>query len=176
MYYSVIGMIAIVIHLIMNHEFFKIDKNRDVVNRAFKNYALASLMYFISDAFWGIFNTLKLSTLLYVDTIIYYISMALTIAFLCDYVTKYLQLSSGFGKFIRRFGQIFAGLEIVLLVINHFVHIFFWIYPDGIYREQRIHYLQHYSGSHCRTEKKDCKVSFSHLIHGTDHDNTCLDS
>jgi len=36
MYYSAIGMIAIVLLLIMNHEVFKIDKNRDEVKKAFR--------------------------------------------------------------------------------------------------------------------------------------------
>ena len=144
MYYTVIGLIAIVIHLIMNHEFMKIDKNRSEVNRAFKRFALASLMYFIADALWGVFDYIKMPKLLYVDTIIYYISMALTIAYLCDYVTKYLNLRSGFGKFINVFGQTFASLEIVLLVINHFVHIFFWIQPDGTYQAFIYRYIALY--------------------------------
>lgn len=144
MYYSVIGMIAIVLHLIMNHEFIKIDKNRDEVNISFKYFVLASLLYFVTDALWGILDYIKMPSLLYVDTVIYYISMALTIAFLCNYVTQYLQLNSGFGKFIRIFGQIFAILEIVLLIVNHFVHIFFWIHPDGTYQAYIYRYIALY--------------------------------
>jgi len=144
MYYSVIGMIAIVIHIIMNHEYIKPDKNRDEVNKAFKKFTLASLMYFATDALWGILNSLVLPTFLYVDTIFYYISMAMTIGFLCDYVTKYLHLNSGFGKFIRIFGQIFAALVIVLLIINHFIHIFFWILPDGTYQAYAYRYIAFY--------------------------------
>ena len=124
MYYSVIGMIAIVLHLIMNHEFIKIDKNRNELNKAFKKFVLASLMYFITDVLWGILDSLKIPTLLYVDTVVYYISMAFTIAFLCNYVTQYLHLHSGFGKFIRIFGQVFAALEIVLLIIIMFIFSF----------------------------------------------------
>ena len=144
MYYSVIGMIAIVLHLIMNHEFIKIDRNRDEVNKAFRRFVFASLMYFVTDVLWGILDSLKLPSLLYVDTVVYYISMALTIAFLCDYVTQYLHLNSGFGKFIRIFGQVFAALEFVLLIINHFVHIFFWIYPDGTYQAFAYRYIALY--------------------------------
>ena len=144
MYYSVIGMIAIVLHLIMNHEFIKIDEKRDEINKAFKKFVLASLMYFITDVLWGIFDSLKMPTLLYVDTFVYYISMAMTIAYLCNYVTQYLNLNSGFGKFIRIFGQVFAVLEIVLLVVNHFVHIFFWIYPDGTYQAYAYRYIALY--------------------------------
>jgi len=144
MYYSVIGIMAIVLHLIMNHEFVKTGKNKDEVNRAFRKFELASLMYFITDSLWGIFYSLKLPTSLYINTFIYYISMALTIAYLCDYVTHYLHLNSGFGKFINIFGRTFAILEIVLLVINHFVHIFFWIQPDGTYQAYIYRYIALY--------------------------------
>ena len=144
MYYSVIGMIAIVLHLIMNHKYIKIDKNRDGIDKAFRKFVLASLLYFITDVLWGVFDSLKAPTLLYVDTFVYYISMALTIAYLCYYVTEYLHLSSGFGKFIRIFGQVFAVLEIILLIVNHFIHIFFWIYPDGTYQAYVYRYIALY--------------------------------
>lgn len=144
MYYSAIGMIAIVLHVIMNHEFIKFEKNRNEIDRAFKKFVFASLLYFTTDALWGIFNSLKIPALLYVDTFVYYVSMALTIAYLCNYVTKYLHLRSGFGKFIRVFGQVFAILEIVLLVVNNFVHIFFWINPDGTYQAYVYRYIALY--------------------------------
>ncbi len=144
MYYTVIGLIAIVMHLIMNHEFIKFDKNRNDVKIAYKRYVLASLLYFITDALWGVFNSLKMSGMLYLDTFVYYIAMALTIASLCQYVTLYLHLQSGFGRFIRIFGKTFGVLEIILLVINHFVHIFFWIYPDGTYRAFIYRYIALY--------------------------------
>ncbi len=144
MYYSVIGMIAIVLHIIMNHEFIKPDKNRDEVNKAFSKFVLVSLLYFVTDALWGILDTLNMPTLLYIDTIVYYISMALTIAYLCNYVTQYLNLKSAFGKFILIFGQVFATLEIVLLIINHFVHIFFWITPEGDYQAYVYRYIALY--------------------------------
>ena len=67
MYYSVIGMIAIVLHLIMNHEFLKIDKNRDEIDKAFRKFVLASLMYFVTDVLWGILDSLKVPKLLYVE-------------------------------------------------------------------------------------------------------------
>lgn len=144
MYYSVIGIIAIILHLIMNHDFIVVDKKHNDISRTFRNFVLASLLYFISDALWGIFDLMKMTPLLYLDTIIYYISMALTIAYLCHYVTLYLHLDSGLGKFIRVFGQAFATLEVVLLIVNHFNHIFFWIHPDGTYEAFAYRYIALY--------------------------------
>ncbi len=144
MYYSVIGMIAIVIHVILNHDYIKLDFKRDETNFSFAKFVYASLLYFVTDSLWGIINEFKLPTVLYVDTIVYYVSMALTIAFLCNYVTQYLHLNSGFGRFIRIFGRAFAVLEIVFLIVNHFVHIFFWIKPDGTYQAYTYRYIALY--------------------------------
>jgi len=144
MYYSVIGMIAIVLHLIMNHECFKRNEKDDQVKKGFRKFVFASLVYFITDTLWGILDILKSPKLLYVDTFIYYVAMALTIAYLCFYVTEYLHLNSGFGRFIRVFGYSFAILELILLVVNHFVHIFFWINPDGTYQAFIYRYIALY--------------------------------
>lgn len=54
MYYTVIGLIAIVLHLIMNHECIKIRVSTDQVKRAHEQFVLASLMYFITDVLSGV--------------------------------------------------------------------------------------------------------------------------
>lgn len=69
-YYSAIGCIAILIHLIV------------------------VLGYYIADALWGIVGNIGIS-LLYADTILYFV------------------------------GMLFCVTEIILLFVNHFVHIFF---------------------------------------------------
>ena len=91
-----------------------------------------------------ILNNLKLAALLYADTVIYYIAMALTVVFLCNYVIKYLELQSTFGKFIKTFGYVFATAEFVLLLINHFIPIFFRVYSDATYQAFVYRYLALY--------------------------------
>lgn len=58
MYYSAIGLIAIVLHVILNHNFIKWDRNRDEAGKAYERFLLASLLYFVTDALWGILNSL----------------------------------------------------------------------------------------------------------------------
>jgi len=145
MYYSAIGLIAIMIHLILNHEYFRNKEEKNEVNKIFKQYLWVVLVYFISDTFWGIIYETRIAPLIYADTVIYYITMALTVVIVCRYVTTYLNIRSGAGLLINLLGSAFAVVELTLLVINHFRHIFFWIEPDGSYHAYAIRYLALYT-------------------------------
>ena len=144
MYYSAIGMIAIAIFVIINHKIIKAGQNIDGAGGAYQKFIFTSLLYFVTDVMWGILSNLKLAALLYADTVIYYIAMALTVVFLCNYVIKYLELQSAFGKFIKTFGYVFAAAEFVLLLINHFIPIFFRVYSDATYQAFVYRYLALY--------------------------------
>lgn len=133
MNYSLIVMVSIIIHVIMNHEFFFNQEEKTEANKAFKRYIWAALGYYLTDAVWGVINDFHSPAWLYGNTILYYITMALTVVLLCRYVTTYLKLETGFGKFIRNFGLVFCISELALLLVNHFVHIFFWIDGEGVY-------------------------------------------
>ena len=144
MFYATIGMLSIVIHLIMNHGSLSNNENRDEANKAFRRYSFAALLYYISDVLWGIIYDLKIPVLLYADTLLYYVAMSATVVLLCRYVTSYLHLNTGVGRVIKYFGYAFGILEGVLLIVNHFVHIFFWINDDGSYQAYIMRYVALY--------------------------------
>lgn len=144
MYYSVIGLISILIHLILNQEFFRNKEDKNDVNTAFKRYLWAVLMYYTADALWGVIYDTHIGWLIYVDTVLYYIAMAFTVVLLCRYVTTYLNLHKGFGKFINNFGIVFGFTEILVLIVNHFVPIFFWIDSNAEYHASSIRYVALY--------------------------------
>lgn len=81
-YYSIIGFIAIIVHLILNYDMFSKPKEKD--NRTIKSfhvYLISVLFYYITDALWGILDYSGLTKILYVDTVAYYISMSFSIVF-----------------------------------------------------------------------------------------------
>lgn len=144
MYYSAIGIISIIIHLIINHEYFRNKEDKTEVNKVFKLYIWVALIYYITDSIWGVLYELHIPTILYIDTLLYYLTMAFSVVLLCRYVTTYLRLSTGFGRFILYFGHVFAVLEILALIVNHFVHIFFWIDEDTVYHAYTMRYVALY--------------------------------
>lgn len=144
MNYSIVVITSILIHLILNNEYFRNIVEKTEVNKAFTRYIWAALGYFVMDAVWGIIYDLHIPWLIYINSIFYYITMALTVVLLCRYVTTYLRLHTKFGRFINFFGLLFGVFEILLLITNHFVHIFFWIDSEGIYHAYGMRYVALY--------------------------------
>ncbi len=144
MFYSIIGVIAIMIHLILNHEYFRNKEEKTDTNRAFKHYAWAALLYYVTDAFWGVIYDTHISTLIYINTILYYVAMAATVVLLCIYVTTYLKLNTGFGRFINYFGALFGVFEVTILIINHFTPVFFWLDESAVYHAGNMRYVALY--------------------------------
>lgn len=144
MYYAAIGIVAIMIHLILNHEYFRNKEEKTEANKFFKRYIWVALIYYVTDVLWGIIYEFHIPTLIYIDTVLYYVAMALTVVLLCRYVTTYLKLTTKFGSFINYFGLLFGVVEVAILFLNHFVHIFFWIDDGGVYHAYTLRYVALY--------------------------------
>ena len=132
-YYSAIGLLAICIYLIINYSYFKHEDIREEY-KEYKTFLRVVLLYFVNDVLWGIFSEMNNITLLYGATVLYFITMAFTVVCCCRYITSFLKLNNRTGKIINTFGLAFAFMEIVVLIINHFHHIFFWFDETGAYQ------------------------------------------
>lgn len=132
-FYSSIGILALVIHLIISRGYYT-NKDQRPEARSYKNYLKVVFVYFLADAAWGYLYHLGNLPLLYVDTIVYYITMAFSVVYCCRYVTTFLRLDSFLGKALNAVCILFAFTEIAVLVINHFHHIFFWFDANGVYQ------------------------------------------
>lgn len=132
MYYSALGIIAIIVHVILNIDYYIDRKNSGEVQSVGYAFFLNSVLgYFLTDALWGVFNDAKLNTLLYVDTLLYYIALMLTVVSWCSYVVHYLELSRLTTRLTHIFSILFCLTESALLVLNFFKPVFFWFDSDG---------------------------------------------
>ena len=82
MYYSAIGILAVLVLLIVNQD---ILFNRGTYERpawnVYRRFLYAVMVYLIVDILWGVFSWLKLSWLLFADTTVYYVAMAVGIVY-----------------------------------------------------------------------------------------------
>lgn len=140
LYYSAIGILAIAIHLIINHTYYLKNDDRQII-KDYKNYLSIIFLYYLTDAAWGIFNYLGDIPLLYIDTFLYYVAMAFSVVLCCRYIISFLKLNNIFGKILNTFGIAFAFAEIVVLMFNHFFHIFFWFNEDGSYEAHTLRHI-----------------------------------
>lgn len=133
--YSLFGIIAFIIALIINSDVLLGKSPRDVVTKRYVAYLNVVFVYFIVDSLWGILDVIGNSiTLLYIDTFVYHVFVALSIVFWCRYVVAYLNPSKKKGQAILGFGYAYCAFESAGLLINLFHPVFFWFDQDGVYQ------------------------------------------
>ena len=135
MFYTSIVTIAIVIFLITNHEFlFRKDSIVTEANKGYRRFLFAILAFLVIDLGWGIFDILHLSTLLYIDTVVYNVALVAAIALWAWYVMLYLDLKAKIvGTMVTSIG-IFCLIEAGALLLNSSIPIFFSYDADGNYQ------------------------------------------
>ena len=141
--YSVIGLIAIVIHLIINFnvmfkpEHFKLQK----ASANYRYLMIAIFVYYITDVLWGFFAGLNWIPQLFLDTTIYYVAMSSAIVFYYRYIVEYLGFDGWRASVFKNFGAGFFILENLCLIINFFYPCFFWFDANDAYIAGPIRYL-----------------------------------
>lgn len=140
MYYSLIGLLALLILLITNHDvlFRKGIRQRPVLT-IYRRFLLAVMAYYVTDILWGAFDYARIygdmRTALFIDTELYFIAMALGILFWTHYVSAYLRGGNRLRKQLLRYsGIVFFAVAVVLTVINIFTPIMFSFDENGVYQ------------------------------------------
>ena len=132
--YSVIAFMAMVIHLIINYNH---HSDQTVVSvrgsREYRVFLHAVFAYYIVDADWGVFAGLGWTKVLYVDTTLYYIAIAMSVLTSCRYFSVYLDLHKWKARMLVWFGYALLSLYVVLLTANVFNGCLFIFDEQGQY-------------------------------------------
>ena len=136
MYYSLIGLLALLVLIIANHDILlkRTDRSGAPEQRAYFFFLLCIIAYYVTDILWGVLDALSLTTVLYGDTVIYYLAMAAGILTWTQYVFAYLQKQDVYSRVLRWAGIVFCGVMCLLLLINFFVPIVFRFDENGDYQ------------------------------------------
>ena len=135
MAYSLVGILAVFVHLIINLDVFLGLKGQKTF-RGQKHYALFLLCviaYHVTDGFWGFLYDAKLITGTYADTVVYFLMMAASILSWGIFVYHYLDEKSRMAKPILYTGFVIFAVQIVMIVINFFFPFVFSFGQDGTY-------------------------------------------
>lgn len=139
--YSTIGILAIIVHLIVNLDIF-LNRDADVVpaQDAYRRFLFGILVYYITDVLWGIFERTHLTTALYLDTTVYFVAMVAAVLLWTQYVVTYLEVRGRFSRLLSYAGRIFFVAELGIVAINWFYPILFWFEPNGTYHAEWARY------------------------------------
>ena len=129
MAYSIAGLIAIFVTLIVNFDVFMKPKagEKDILpaRKCYRLFLLSVISYFICDGIWGILDHYHLKTALYIDTYFYFVAMAFSVFMWARYSVEYLGQKNHFSNALIIFGWMFVTSQIMLLLINFFVPVVF---------------------------------------------------
>lgn len=143
MYYSSIGLLAILILLIENQDvFFNLRGALEKPAwKVYRRFLYAVLLHYVMDVLWGLLESLKLPRLLFADTTVYYISIAVGVLFWAEYTVAYLEDNDGFGRLLVYAGRIIAGLITLLAVVNIFKPVLFTVDSGSVYHPLFLRYV-----------------------------------
>ena len=143
MMYSIIGILASIILLIINKDVLLNSGERQFTptQRYYRYFLLGVLSYYITDFLWGILDSYHLTTLLFIDTTIYFLAMAAAVVLWTRYVVAYLEQDNVFGKLLYTIGRLFFVVEVIAVAVNCFYPIMFWFDSAGGYHAGSVRHV-----------------------------------
>ena len=119
--YSSIAILAMVIHLIIN---FKLLIGRSGVTarglREYRGYLAGIFVFYLADAGWGVLSGLGWTKAVYADTVLFFVTIAVSVLLWCRFAVVYLDISRWAARMVSWFGYAILSLFVVLLVANFF--------------------------------------------------------
>ena len=143
MYYSMIGLLAVLLLFIVNQDILhnpRVSYEKPAWN-VYRKFLFAVLAYYITDILWGILESQKMVRLLFADTTIYFVAMAVGVLFWAEFTVTYLEEDRPYGRFLVISGRIISGLIALLSIINIFIPVLFSIDSDCVYHALPTRYV-----------------------------------
>ncbi|MCR5747931.1 MAG: response regulator [Lachnospiraceae bacterium] len=134
-WYALIGVLATAVLIVENYDilFRRGDNPYFPEIGIYRNLLYGIMAYYITDIFWGVFDSLKFSNLLFVDTVVYYIAMAVGVLLWTQFVVIYLREDNAFSRFLFAAGRFGFIAVVTITIINFFTPLLFWFDENGNY-------------------------------------------
>ena len=141
MTYSIIGILASIILVIINRDILWQNRDLTKAQRSYRQFLMGVMAYYVTDLLWGILEALGWTAVLYADTVIHFAAMAAAVLLWTQYVIAYLQGGSTVEKILFHTGRFFFAFEVVVILINFFYPVLFWFDAEGGYHAEVARYL-----------------------------------
>ena len=140
MFYAIISLLAIILNLIINRESFANLRSRTGESKSeqrvafrYKIFLIASNCYFLADIGWGLLYENRhidaLFPFLYLDCLLYFFFMFLSILTWIRYIVAYLDRHDRKSKALLLLVWVLFALALIYLIINCF-HYFIFSFND----------------------------------------------
>ena len=131
--YSVFSAVAIAIHLIINFKLIVGRGESTVRGMRYRGFLYGVLAYYVTDATWGVLAGLGWTRVLYVETVLFFLSLVAFVFMWSRFAINYL----GFGKWATRtlmwYGYALIAFNLAALAVNPFCNCFYYFDAQGGY-------------------------------------------
>ncbi len=143
-WYALVGVLATAVLLIQNYDilFRKSDNQIFPEIGIYRKFLYGIMTYYVTDILWGILDSLNLTALLFVDTVVYYVAMAVGVLLWTQYVVTYLGEDNMFSRFLYYAGRSCFAVVVLITIINFFTPVLFWFDEAGIYHASPARHIQ----------------------------------
>ena len=143
MTYSIIGVLASILLLIINRDVFwnKNDQPLTKTMHTYRLFLIGVLTYLVTDFLWGILDSYHLISLLFIDTSIHFAAMVGAVMLWTQYVVSYLDTNSTFERILQITGRVFFAIELIFILVNIFKPVLFWFDENGVYQAGIARYI-----------------------------------
>jgi signal transduction histidine kinase/DNA-binding response OmpR family regulator len=143
MYYSMIGLLAVLTLLIVNQDILhnpRVSFDKPAWN-VYRRFLFAVMAYYVMDILWGFLESRKLAGMLFADTTVYYVAMAVGVLFWAEFTVTYLEEKRRSGRVLVFVGRLISGLIALLSIINIFTPVLFTVTPECVYNPLPVRYV-----------------------------------
>ena len=128
-FYSIVSGIALCVHLIINwHQLVNRPSDKAHVGALeFRHFLVYLSVFFVTDVLWGVFAAFKWPRVLYADTFVFFVAMALSVLTWTRFAATYLEMEGKARAYLLWSGRGMMAFFIAALILNGFTGIFFTI-------------------------------------------------
>ena len=135
MTYSFVPIIALLVLAIINFDllFKKKDAETFPALREYRFFLISICVFCVADILWGFLDAYHLTTANYINTVVFFFVMAISVWLWALFVVSYLGERNAYENAIRIVGWIFMFVGLALIAINFFAPLMFE-FVDGEYK------------------------------------------
>ncbi|MBR2530004.1 MAG: diguanylate cyclase [Lachnospiraceae bacterium] len=141
MYYASFGLLALILHLIINTEILrkKAEEIDSVAIKRYRKFLYIIMLYYITDVLWGLLIESGIVVLAYADTVLYFVSMAMAVLVWTRFVVEYTGRRGLKSASLIYAGWVIFAFTLISLAINFITPVIFTIdanrgYVPGVAR------------------------------------------
>lgn len=143
MSYETIGIIAALVMIIINYD---VLRKKDITFRFpgyshYRRFLAGMLIYYITDITWGVLDGYRIMPLLYADTVLYFLAMAMAVMLWTEFAVAYLEHKDVFRTILLFTGRVLLVFQVLAVITNIFIPIMFWFDDNGDYQVSPIRYV-----------------------------------